>query len=112
MARYALDHGYHVIIEGILYADRYGSMLQALRDDHLGQTHCFYLEVPFEETLRRHATRAQASQFGAEEMRGWYRPVDLLPGGHERIISSRSTLAETIEQLIVATGLHPTNPSP
>lgn len=29
-ARYALDNGFHVVVEGILYADRYGTMLQNL----------------------------------------------------------------------------------
>src|SRR5690625_2222455 len=35
-ARYALDHRYHVIVEGILHAARYGDMLRALRADHRG----------------------------------------------------------------------------
>ncbi|GGK86478.1 hypothetical protein Ppa06_46360 [Planomonospora parontospora subsp. parontospora] len=51
VVRYALDSGYHVVLEGILYADRYGAMLQTLRADHLGSSHCYYLDVPFAETL-------------------------------------------------------------
>lgn len=38
-ARYALDAGFHVVVEGILYADRYGDMLTELRADHRGPTH-------------------------------------------------------------------------
>lgn len=34
--RLALDHGYHVVLEGILHRSRYRSMLTALRDDHQG----------------------------------------------------------------------------
>lgn len=39
-ARYALDAGFHVVVEGILYADHYGAMLAALSADHLGPTPC------------------------------------------------------------------------
>ncbi|WP_083661678.1 AAA family ATPase [Actinophytocola xanthii] len=34
VTRYALDHGYNVIIEGILHAERYAYMLAELADDH------------------------------------------------------------------------------
>ena len=60
VARYALDRGLHVIIDGILYEAHYGAMLRALRADHRGLSRFYYLDVPFEETMRRHATRPQA----------------------------------------------------
>jgi hypothetical protein len=34
VARYVLDAGYHVVVEGILYADRYDDMLTGLVADH------------------------------------------------------------------------------
>jgi hypothetical protein len=34
VARYALGHGFHVIIDGILRAAAYGAMLEALHRDH------------------------------------------------------------------------------
>ncbi|GAA1913632.1 hypothetical protein GCM10009753_52290 [Streptantibioticus ferralitis] len=43
VARYALDHGYHVVVEGILSAARYGAMLQALRRDHIGHSRFYNL---------------------------------------------------------------------
>jgi hypothetical protein len=36
--RMALDHGYHVILEGIMHAARYRRMLMSLRDGHCGRT--------------------------------------------------------------------------
>ena len=63
VTRYALDHGHHVIIDGILYEAHYGGMLQALRRDHRGLSRFYYLDVPLEETMRRHATRPQAGDF-------------------------------------------------
>jgi predicted kinase len=105
VTRYALDHGYHVLVEGILYATHYGQMLDALRDDHRGRTHHYYLDVPFDETLRRHATKPEATAYGEAEMRSWYRPLDLLPNGMEAVISETSTLDDTTDRIMRESGL-------
>ncbi|WP_039939346.1 kinase [Streptomyces himastatinicus] len=105
VARYALDHGYHVVVEGILYAAHYGTMLDGLRDDHRGRTHAYYLDVPFAETVRRHATKPQAAEYGEAELRDWYRPLDLLPGGGETVVPATSGLDETVERVLRESGL-------
>ncbi|MET8584665.1 AAA family ATPase [Streptomyces collinus] len=104
-ARYALDAGFHVVVEGILYADRYGAMLARLRADHRGPTHCYYLDVPLEETVARHATKPIADDVDATRLRDWYRPRDLLPGGLETVIGTDSTLHESVERIMLDTGL-------
>ncbi|KJK40790.1 kinase [Streptomyces variegatus] len=104
-ARYALDAGYHVVIEGMLYADRYGEMLTRLRADHRGPTHAYYLHVPFEQTLVRHATKPIAHEVGEPQLRDWYRELDLLPGGVETVIGADSTLRETVDRIMLDTGL-------
>jgi hypothetical protein len=98
--RYALDHGYDVILEGIMSAERYAEMLCTLASDHRGATVFYYLDVSFAETLRRHAARPQASEFGVETMRGWYRGRDLLPFTDERIITELSCLDDTVDQIV------------
>ncbi|MEV6950453.1 kinase [Streptomyces sp. NPDC051183] len=105
VARYGLDHGFHVIVEGILYADRYGPMLDALRRAHRGSTHFYYLDVPFEETLRRHATKPQAAEFGEPELREWYRPLDLLPGDWESVVPAGDSLEDTVDRVMREVGL-------
>lgn len=105
VARYSLDAGYHVVLEGILYADRYGQMLQRLRADHRGHTHCYYLDVPFPETLARHATKPIADEVGEKQLRDWYRPLDLLPGGIETVIDADSGLADTVDRIMHDTDL-------
>ena len=100
VARYSLDHGYHVIVEGILYAAHYGDMLSALRADHRGGSWFYYLDVPFEETLGRHATKSQAAEYGAAEMSAWYRDKDLLPDGIEQVIPADSSLEQTVERVM------------
>ncbi|MGW7052646.1 kinase [Streptomyces sp. NPDC054887] len=104
-ARYALNAGYHVVLEGILYADHYGDMLAELRVDHCGPTHGYYLDVPFEESLARHATKPIADEVSADALRSWYRPLDLLPGGTETVIDADNALEATVERVMTETGL-------
>jgi hypothetical protein len=93
--RFALDHGYHAVLEGILVRDRYGPMLTALREAHRGRTSVFYLDVSLDETLRRHTTRPQATEFTPDDMRGWFAGRDLL-GGDEHVVPESSTLEDTV----------------
>ncbi|WP_280881419.1 kinase [Streptomyces pseudovenezuelae] len=104
-ARYALDAGFHVVVEGILYADHYGEMLARLCADHRGPTHSYYLDIPFEETVARHATKPIADEVGEAQLRDWYRPRDLLPGAVETVIGADSTLTETVDRIMLDTGL-------
>ncbi|MEU1495735.1 kinase [Streptomyces sp. NPDC005776] len=105
VARYGLDAGYHVVLEGILYADRYGQMLQQLRADHRGHTHCYYLDVPFIETLARHATKPIADEVDENQLREWYRPLDLLPGSIETVIDADSLRTDTVDRIMHDTDL-------
>ena len=105
VTRYSLEHGYHVVLDGIFYADRYEPMLADLARDHLGISRFYYLDVSMAETLRRHATRPQAAEFGADDMRCWYRPRDLLGGIRECLIPETSTLQETTSLILADTEL-------
>lgn len=104
-ARFALDRGFHVIVEGILHADHYGPMLTALIADHAELARAYYLDVPWAETLRRHATKPQAAEYGEREMRGWFRERDLLPDGLERVIPAGSSLDGTARRMMAESGL-------
>ena len=46
-------------------------------------------------TLRRHAMRPQAAEFGTSQMREWYRPRDLLTAVREQVIPQASPLKQT-----------------
>lgn len=50
-ARFTLDHGFHTIVEGILYDEIYGDALRSLITDHRGLTRCYRYGLAFEETL-------------------------------------------------------------
>ncbi|MFC9976668.1 AAA family ATPase [Spirillospora sp. NPDC127200] len=100
VVRWSLDHGYHVVLEGILYSDRYGEMIETLVADHAGPNLLYYLDIPFAETLRRHATKPNAHEFGEREMAEWYRERDLLAGVPETVIGPDRPLETTVGQIM------------
>jgi predicted kinase len=105
VVRYALDVGYSAVLEGILYTGHYGQMLARLRDDHRGRSLFYYMDIPFEETLRRHQSKPQVSEYGRAEMSCWYRAKDLLPGGWEQVITADWSLDQTVRHIMRDSGL-------
>ncbi|MEU7839527.1 kinase [Micromonospora sp. NPDC049114] len=103
--RFALDHGYHVVVEGIMHSSRYRSMLTSLRDGHRGRSLFCYLDVSLAETLRRHLTRPQATDFTAEQMRGWYVARDVLGWPDELVLPETTGLDDAVEAIATAAGL-------
>ena len=103
--RYALDHGFHTVLEGILYSAHYGEMLAGLRADYGDRSSWWYLDVPFEETLTRHSTKPQAAEYGRAEMELWWRERDLLPGGSEEIITAETTADAAAARIMRHAGL-------
>jgi len=99
-AAFALRNGYHVILEGILTAQRYGPTLRDLINEHSGPSFVYYFDIPYEETVRRHVTRSLATEFGADEMRDWYRHRDVLGTPGEHLIDESSSLDEIVDLVL------------
>lgn len=76
-ATYGLRIGFDVIIEGILIREIHSKMLRELMV-LFDETHAYYFDISFEETLRRHHTKPNAHEFGEEEMRRWWVEKDVL----------------------------------
>lgn len=75
-ARFALNHGLHVVVEGILHSESYGEMLTRLVEDHAGVSRCYRYHLDLAETLRRHRTKSLASEVSEEQVSSWHRPFD------------------------------------
>lgn len=101
---FALSKGYSVILEGILVFSRYGPMLARLREE-CEQSFVYYMDIPFEETLRRHRTKTNAHEFGEEEMRRWWQEQDLTQFPEEKIINSHSSLEQSVQKILSDIGL-------
>jgi predicted kinase len=97
---FALEHSYHVILEGIFDAERYSNMFQELLDMHSTNNYFFYFDISFEETLRRHQSKPNKHEFGEKEMRDWYKEKDLLQFVQETLVPETSSSEQTINTLI------------
>ena len=104
MARYALDQGFSVVVEGILHPDRYGDMLKRLVRDHQGTSLAYFWDIPFEETLRRHATKPKATEFGETEMRDWWYGAAHVDGLSETSIGAEDTLDDALARITTDCG--------
>ena len=102
VAMYGKKVGCDVIVEGILTKDKYGKMLHKLIADFGGETYCYYLDVSFEETVRRHATKSNAHEFGEKEMREWWIESDYLGSKNEVILSEGLSEEELLNTLTLA----------
>lgn len=80
-------------------------MLARLSAEHGGPCYFYYLDASFDETLRRHATRPQQTEFGADQMRSWYKARDLLTAIPERVMPESSTLPETAAVILAESQL-------
>ncbi|MDB5169887.1 MAG: hypothetical protein JWN82_283 [Candidatus Saccharibacteria bacterium] len=101
---YSLAHGYDVILEGILYFPRYGTMLQQLITQ-CPEHYIYYFDVSFEETLHRHATKPVADAYGEKEMRAWYHSMQITGLEGEQIIPESYSLDETVKKILTDTAL-------
>ncbi|MFC6705847.1 kinase [Flexivirga alba] len=87
--RFCLDHGKDVVLEGILWSQKYGAMIRQLLADHRGRNHVYYLQVDFDETAARHTASADAAEWTTNDMRSWWNDGDRL-GIPEEIVLDAS----------------------
>ncbi|GAB3812520.1 AAA family ATPase [Kribbella italica] len=100
--RSCLRLGYTTILEGILYSPHYGTMLRRLLAEHPGTTHVFYLDVPLDETLRRHELKPMTVP--ASKLREWYHRLDLLGVEGEITVDGSPGLPEVLAVLLDGIG--------
>jgi len=91
-----LKSGFDVIYEGISNVKTYDKYFRQILDSHENDNYFFYLDVSFDESLKRHETRPEKSKFGAEEMSKWRDYASLAGYADETIIPESSSLEDTI----------------
>ncbi len=98
-----LESGLDVIYEGISNIKTYREYFDHILNEHPEDNYFFYLDVNFEETLKRHETRPQKTEFGQEEMERWREYAS--PTGYENevIIPESSSLTQTVKTTLKTT---------
>lgn len=103
-ATFALGKGYQVILEGILYSERYLEMLKELIEKS-DESYIYYLDISLEESLKRHNTKSNKNDFGGKEIREWYRKMDTLKITGEKILGEELSEDEIVEKILADTKL-------
>ena len=100
LCMYGNKVGYTVILEGILSSKKYGAMLHRLLNDFQGEKLIYYFDISFEETVRRHATKPNAHEFGEAEMRQWWKDQDVLDVPGEQRIRNDTSQEDLINMIL------------
>jgi adenylate kinase family enzyme len=88
-----------VILEGIFAAKKYATMLHKLASN-FDEVYVYYFDIPFEETLVRHASKSNTHEFGEKEMREWWNEKDYLNMPNEKILHTDQSLDDIVHEII------------
>lgn len=99
MVEFGRKQGRTVILEGILSAKKYGTMLTEVMSK-FDEVYVYYFDLSFEETLRRHSTKPNAHEFGEKEMREWWREKDYLGVPSEKIFYKDRSVLDSVREII------------
>ena len=80
--------------------DVYSNKLTELMVNFNGVVHVYYFDIPFDETLRRHATKPNAHEFGEAEMRQWWRSSDVLGVKEEQIFNEKMSADAMLRKIL------------
>ena len=102
---YGHAHCEVTILEGILNAKWYQPLFETAVDLYGDRIFAYYYDLPFEETLKRHATKSNRAEFGAEEMRRWWNEKDYIGFIPETTLTKDSSLEDTVNAIMKALSL-------
>ncbi len=100
IAAYGRDTCDYVIVEGILYKERYGQMLFDLIEQFDGNVYTYYFDIPFEETVRRHKSSSKIAEFGEDALRSWWNPDDYLGVAGEVRLSADMSESDVVNLIL------------
>ncbi len=99
MLEYGSEHCEVVILEGIFIADWYRELFETVIELYGSDIYAYYFDISFEETVRRHNTRSKAAEFGADEMRKWWKEKDYLDMIKETTITEDKNKDEIVNEI-------------
>lgn len=97
---YGKSIGYTVILEGILTNRIYSEMLIKLIKQFNNKARVYYFDIPFEETIYRHKTKANTTDFDEEDMKQWWVEKDYLQVVGEQIITPDMSKEDIVSSIL------------
>lgn len=97
IARFGHAEDLLVIVEGFYETEIYGEMLADLRTLFAPRVFAYYYDIPFEETVKRHATRAKQAEFTTADMKRWWIDKDYLGWEEEECFTEEISLEMAVQ---------------
>jgi chloramphenicol 3-O phosphotransferase len=98
LTRYGNENCDIVILEGILNANWYRELFEEIRNTFTS-IFAYYYELPFDETIARHQTKASCNEFGETQMKSWWKEKDYIGIIEEKIITKEIGLDEAVNMI-------------
>lgn len=99
LLKYGRQNSDITILEGILPVEAYMPLFETAIQEYREDIFAFYYDLPFEETLRRHAAKPNRADFGEEDMRRWWNEKDFIKIIPEKIITKDLSISDTIDMI-------------
>ena len=100
LLRYGKEHYKIIILEGIFSVEKYRLLFEYAKLLYVKNIFAYYYDLPFSETVLRHMTRKQCSEFGESEMRRWWHEKDFIKLFPETIITKVVSLQEAADMVL------------
>ena len=99
LLKYGRKNSEITILEGILDSEQYRPLFETAVSEYGENIFAYYYDLPFEETLLRHETKPNKSDFGEEDLRRWWKEKDFIGIIPEKIITKDMSLSETVDMI-------------
>lgn len=100
LLKYGRRNSEFTVLEGILpcpdYRPLFGTALEEYGRENI---FAYYYDISFEETLRRHRTKANRGDFGEEDMRRWWQEKGYLENIEETLFRENISLEGAVEKI-------------
>ncbi|MBQ8748983.1 MAG: kinase [Clostridia bacterium] len=93
----------YIIIDGIFKSNHYTNMFNIIKEK-FSYVYAYYFDLSFEETVKRHQTRAKSKEFDADDMSEWFREKDYLTQIKEKIITKEQSKEEIVAMILADIG--------
>ena len=101
LLEYGYMHNEITIIEGIFNSVWYKPLFEKALELFYEENICaYYYDLPFDETLKRHETKNNKFDFGAEDMHRWWNEKDYVRFIKEKTLTEEMTLDDAVKMIV------------